>query len=265
MIFLTILLHKTEVGLVIINVDYNPNMEENIHLSSFFAKYKAYGYTAGEIILRPDESVVNVYQIEKGYIKVYSITKDGEEKIHVVYKRGELFPLVWVFSNIVKPLYYEALGEVTLKKVPREEFLKFIQAGCSLGGYPFLFEVVNKIIATLDIHIDRVGNLGLTKAYPRLVARLLSLAKRFGTVKGDSVIINIPITHKDIANSINMTRETASRELEKLVRFGLIRFGSKRMLIITNIDRLKAELENPYESTRKEDIPAFNYQAFQTL
>lgn len=216
-------------------------------LSEFFLKSKSYSYKSGEIILRQDDEPQGVYYIEKGYVKIYSITQDGNEKLHVIYKSGEIFPWIWVFRDNAKSVYYEALGTVVLRRAPKEEFLEFLKTKSSQkNSCELLFELADRIIEVLDIHVDRVANLELTKACPRLVARLLSLAKRFGRKEEKETILDVPLSHQDIANSINMTRETASRELGELERKGLVKYKD-RLIIIPSIKKLEKELETHYE------------------
>jgi CRP-like cAMP-binding protein len=65
---------------------------------------------------------------------------------------------------------------------------------------------------------------------------MLFLSERFGKSHGSQIIINAPITHQDIADSINMNRETASRVLEDLFKEQLI--GQEEHLF-TILDPLK--------------------------
>ena len=59
--------------------------------------------------------------------------------------------------------------------------------------------------------------------------------------QGKQIIINAPITHQDIADSINMSRETASRALEQLFNSGLM--GQKdHLFTVFDIDKLRAIL-----------------------
>ncbi len=215
-------------------------------LVGFFTQSRQYSYKGGDVILRPEDTPSGVYYIEKGFVKVYSITRDGEEKLHIIYKAGEFFPLIWAFSNVTKDVFYEALGEVFLRRRAKEEFLEFLTSDCARGCCPTLFELVARLIDILGVHVDRVDNLELTKAYPRLVARLLFLAKRFGKKEGSGIVIDVPITHLDIANSINMTRETASREMEILERKKIIKYRG-RLIVIKDTDKLKGELSIHYE------------------
>lgn len=210
-------------------------------LFKYFCKSKPLHYKSGDIILRPDDIPSGIYYIEKGFVKVYSITEEGDEKLHVIYKPRELFPLIWVFKGITKDIFYEALGDVILRRLSKNIFLKLVKED-NLS----LLSLIDRIIALFDIHVDRIDNLELTKSYPRLVARLLFLAKRFGKIRGKKIIIEVPIAHKDIANSINMTRETASRELERLEKLGLIKYQD-HLIVITDISKLKQELSIHYE------------------
>ncbi len=224
-------------------------------LVEFFNQRRSYLYNSGEVILRPEDIPSGVYFIEKGFVKIYSITQDGNEKLHIIYKAGEIFPWIWIFRNIAKAVFYEALGEVVLKRRSKEDFLEFLKICCSSQqnchcatkqNCSILFMVVDNIIDILDIHVDRINNLELTRAYPRMIARLIYLAKRFGEKRGKSIVLNVPITHTDIANSINMTRETASRELEKLVQKRLVKYTG-HLLTIINLTKLEKELEIHYE------------------
>lgn len=75
---------------------------------------------------------------------------------------------------------------------------------------------------------------------------MLFLADRFGVKKGKKIIIEAPLTHSDVAMSINMTRETASRDLEELKRKGLVEYKN-HLFTIKNMKRLREELAKYYE------------------
>lgn len=210
----------------------------------FFAKGKQCHYKKGEILIRPDDHPFGVYYIENGYVKIYSITEEGDEKLHIIYKPGEVFPLIWALKSSQKNLYYEALDDLLVRRVTQKDFVKFISQDPKA-----LFELADRLALSFDLFIDRVDNLEITKAYPRLVAGLLFLAKRFGVKSKGKVIIQAPIVHKDIASSISMTRETASREMAKLEKKGLVSYQG-HLLVINSIKDLEKEL-----SVHKEKEP----------
>ena len=58
-------------------------------------------------------------------------------------------------------------------------------------------------------------------------------------------MISVPLTHADIALSIAITRETASRECKKLEEEGLIKY-EHRKIVVNDIKKLEEELANHY-------------------
>jgi CRP/FNR family transcriptional regulator len=205
-------------------------------LSEYFSQSKQYPYKKGEIILRPDDTPSGVYYLEKGYIKSYSITENGDENLLVILKSGELFPLRWIFGYTRRKIFYEAIAPVTLRRMPKDDFVRFIDAN-PLATH----ELLQNIMAKYNVYVERIENLELTNAYPRVIKRLLSLAERFGKKTDTAIILEAPIKHNDIASSINMSRETASRELETLKKKGIID-DKNHIITIKNKELLENEL-----------------------
>src|SRR3989344_2225314 len=210
-------------------------------LTAFFQTYPPVYFKKGEIILRPDRIPSGVYCIENGYVKVYFLSEQGDERLHIIYKKEDIFPLIWAFKNTTKEVFYEALTDITLRMVPKEKFLNFIKQKPLL-----LLILIERLIDIFDIHVNRVRNLEITSSYPRLISRLLFLSARFGKKVKNQMIIDLPLTHKEIASSINMTRETVSRECQKLVKKGLIR-QKNHLIIIPDLEKLEKETALHYE------------------
>jgi CRP-like cAMP-binding protein len=209
-------------------------------LDTYFQRSEFVRYKKGDIILQPDESPHDIFYIEKGHVRVYSLTEWGDEKLFVIYKETELFPLFLLFN--VRPLnhFYEALDDVIIRKVPKENFLTFLKK------HPEeLLELSSKLISIFDVLINRIDSLEYTNAYARLISRLLYLAERFGEIQKNTVLITLPIHQKDIASSIALTRETTSREFKKLEEKGIVGY-TNHLIVINDIEALKKEMSAHY-------------------
>ena len=213
-------------------------------LTEFFLQQKQRTYKKGEVILEAQVNPPGVFYIEKGFIKVYSLDSNGEEKNYVFYNDGVIFPLVLVLKDYPDNLYYEAMSDTIIRETTKDSFMQFIRTDTQV-----LEEVLQMVLDLFGVYLDRVENLELSKAYARVIARLLFIAKRFGKEEGQRVLLNIPITHYDLADSIALTRETTSREIEKLRKKGLIEYED-RLLWITDIDKLREELADSFEKDR---------------
>lgn len=206
-------------------------------LGQFFLKGKAYHYNKNAVLIESESPTADIYYLEKGHVRVYALTPNGTQKIYVFYKPGEMFPVIWAFNHIKKHLFYEAMEDVVIRKIPTGTFMEFIKDKPNT-----LLELIHYIININSVYVDRIDNLEYSSAYARLISRLLFMANRFGIQQDTSIILNIPVTHQDIASTITMTRETTSRELEKLEKKGLIT-KKNHFFIIPNRKRLEEELE----------------------
>lgn len=197
-----------------------------------FRKGRLLNYRNRELIVRAGEPPQGVYFIGKGFVKVYSISDQGTERIHVIYKAGEIFPLIWAFNGQMTDVFYESLGPTKLWRLPKDEFIENMHN----GGYHD--PVVMQFIEQFRIFSDRLENLEYTDALQRVAYRLQVLGRRFGEKRGPQIVIKAPLTHQHIAESINLTRETVSREIKKLQLLGLVS-NDGRVLVIDNQAGLK--------------------------
>ncbi|MNC62819.1 Global nitrogen regulator [compost metagenome] len=74
----------------------------------------------------------------------------------------------------------------------------------------------------------------------RVLSFLLMLAEQHGQQQADKIVINLPMTHQEFANSIGTTRETANRLLNQLAKDELLEVDRSR-IIIHNLQALKEQ------------------------
>ena len=101
-------------------------------------------------------------------------------------------------------------------------------------------EMTSRILVRFDSVLARMEHLIFSNAYTKVATTLLMCAKRLGEENGDEIIVKVPLTHKDIATMIGITRETTSLEMKKLERKGYITRNGK-YLIIKNYKLLEEE------------------------
>jgi len=219
----------------------NSKKENEAKFQNFFLSGKAKSYKRGEEILIPTNNTDCIYFIETGYVKVYWLTEDGYEKMHVIYKPGEILPLMWALNNEPVEGHYVAMSKVECRQINKEHFINLIRSHPDI-----IFSLTKKMSDIFKIYVNKVDNLVISRSYPRLISRLIFLAQRFGHEENGEIIIDAPITDTDIAHSIALTRETVNRELQHLEKKGLI--GKKdRKIIIFDIKGLEKELSVSYE------------------
>lgn len=204
-------------------------------LSHFFSKFKKYHYKKGETILRGGDTPQGVYFIDKGYVRDYSISKDGEELTLIIFKSEDFFPMQWVFNDRINQHYFDAMSAVELWRCPKEEFIKFIEEN------PEIFlELTSHITLRLSGIMQRMEYLAFGNAYEKVASILMICADRFGKEEQGETVIQVILSHRDIANLLGITRETASIEIKKLERKGLISYRG-RLLVVKDKKGLEKE------------------------
>lgn len=214
------------------------NNQQNQPLAKIFSGGRRFIYKKNEIIIRGDDTPQGIYLIEEGFVKVYSITKRGDENIRIILKPGEFFPVIWAFTDISKDIFYESFGGCSLKRISRDSFLELTKS-TSLTTQT----MIDSLVHLFSMYSERIDNLEYSSAYERVVCRVAQLARHFGVKEEDGIVIAAPINHNEIAASVNIARETASRAMARLERKGLIAYKNRKV-IVKNIATLEKELSS---------------------
>jgi len=212
-------------------------MEQQISekFENFFSDFKKFFFKKGETILRADDEPKGVLYLKKGYVKLYSLSKDAQELTLIIFKAKNIFPLMWAINSTPNAYYLEAMTAVELYRAPREKFLNFIKNNSDV-----LFELTGRILTRFGEALNRMEYAIFGHARSKVASIILICAERFGIKHKKGIIIQVPLTHQDIASLIGVARETVSIEMEQLGGKGLIRRQGK-YLVIKDIQKLKRE------------------------
>lgn len=205
-----------------------------LKLEQFFQTSKIHSYRKRTLIFHPNDSQSMVFYIKSGYVRVYLISEEGEELTLTLLKPKDFFPLSYAINNKANPYHIEAITPLELWKVPQEHFLQFIKSDPEV-----LYELTTHILVKFDNVLSRVENLLFCNANVKVAAALVMCARGFGEDHEGNTLVKVPLTHRDIAALIGITRETTSLEMKKLEKQGLLT-KTGRFIIIKDLKRLEA-------------------------
>jgi len=195
-------------------------------------------YNKGEFLIRPGSTPSGIFYIESGLVKAYDITKYGEENLLIIRKPGELLGLTWALTGQERGIVYSALVPTTVWQVSRDEFINLLHTRPEMA-----LPLVSMLVDMYRLHSERILNLEYRTVRERLISFLLSTARRFGADRTtNTIVIDVPLRHQDIASSISATRETTGRELAALERKGLLK-TEQSIITLLDVDGLRQHLE----------------------
>jgi CRP-like cAMP-binding protein len=184
-----------------------------------------------------------VFCIDTGYIGLYVGTGKGR-RLLAMMKSGNIFPL-YIKGNPIwqSEVHYIAMSKVSLYALPREKFLRDRENMDKS-------ELQEKLAKSMQGNVwlmDRIINLLMHDVSRRLYLRLILLAEYLGVKHGDTVTLEIPLTHVDIAESIGTSRETVNRLVSSLQNDNVISI-EKRIITIKSLSKLRALYDATSES-----------------
>ncbi len=185
------------------------------------------------------DQVRDFANVTNGVAKLVRSSEDGRMQIV-----GLLFPsdfiggAVWADSDghnkLSEPYSIEAVSEVELCVFSRREFHTLLRR------YPSLeHTLLERTMSELQIARDWMFLLGRKTAEERVATFLFHVSDRIQTLtcKGTQSF-DLPLGRADIADYVELTIETVSRQISKLRKAGVIEMQGNRHVVAIDRDRL---------------------------
>lgn len=203
---------------------------------TFYQQFTIRDYKKNELLIRADDDPQGIFCLTKGYVRQYTISESGLELTLHILKPISYFPMVWAINGTPNVYYFEALTPVQVGRAPREQVVNFIKDKPSV-----IFELMSELLEDYAETLTRMEHLVFSDAYRRVISVLVYIAKHFGEKKSNGIIVRHRFTQTDIATLVGVARETASLEIGKIEKKGLIKYVDHSMLF-ENIEKLESEL-----------------------
>lgn len=203
-------------------------------VEAFFKNYQHRQYRKGEVLVRADEDPPGVFYVVSGKVRQYDITEQGTVVIVNIFKPPAFFTMSWAINQTPNAYFFEAMEPVELWLAPRQETVDFIR-----GNPDVQFNLLSRLYRGTDGLLLKMTHLMAASAYSRAMLELIIAAKRFGkpSSRGE---IKLDVTAAELAGRTGLTRETVSRELQKLKAKKLIRV-SLGTIVIPSLAMLEEE------------------------
>ncbi|MBC7345408.1 MAG: Crp/Fnr family transcriptional regulator [Clostridia bacterium] len=126
-----------------------------------------------------------------------------------------------------------ALDEAVVNFLPKELARELLKRQPELA-----VEVARRLSRDRHMLLERLAYFAYGSVRKRLARGLLELGKQFGLRSGGGLLIDLPLTHQDLAHLIGASRQTVCQELQKLAEEGLIQVEGRR-ITLTDLDALR--------------------------
>lgn len=191
-------------------------------------------FRRGAVLFREGDQADRVLVIERGRVKIASVTLDGREVVLAIRGPGDLLGELAAVDGHPRSAAAIAMEDVDALVVPAVRFATFLE------DHPAVpFRLLQTVIGRLrDADRKRV-EFGAHDALGRVAQRLVELADRYGRAAGNGIRIDLPLTQEELAGFTGSSREAVSRALRMLRTAGLVETNRMR-ITVTDLDALRA-------------------------
>ncbi|MDZ4164995.1 MAG: Crp/Fnr family transcriptional regulator [Smithellaceae bacterium] len=186
-------------------------------------------FKKGTVIFREGEEGSGFYVLTRGEVKIFKLSPEGREQILHIFRPGEPFGEVPVFSGENYPAFAETLSASEAIFFPRADFLALLSRTPSLALN--MLAILSRRLRNFSHLIE---DLSLKEVPGRLAAYLIYSGKA-----RETLLVEIPMTKNQLASLLGTIPETLSRILTKLSREGLIRQLNHRQIAILDYQGLE--------------------------
>ena len=164
--------------------------------------------------------------LQKGFVKVGSITEDGHELIYDVRKAGDIVGELCA-SRQKRQDRAVALERTEVIAVPLDEVLDIVQNNRDL-----LQELVQICYESLSDAYDQLNTLAFRDTVHRLVRVLLRLGTQLGHSSGQKTELSAYLTQEEISQMVVARRERVSTAMNLLRDRGMVDYSHRGYLVL---------------------------------
>lgn len=179
-----------------------------------------------QVIYDAGEQNQTFFFLQKGFVKVGSITEDGHELIYDVRKAGDIVGELCA-SGQRRQDRAVALERTEVIAVPLDEVLEIVQKNSHL-----LQELVQMFCESLSDAYDQLNTLASRDTVHRLVRVLLRLGTELGHTSGQRTELSAYLTQEEISQMVMARRERVSTAMNFLRNRGMVDYSHRGYLVL---------------------------------
>ena len=180
----------------------------------------------GDFVFRVGDVKRGAYLLTRGRLKFFRATPDGREVILWFCFPGEVFGISEVPAAKGRRVNVEACEDSEVAIVPDAAFNRF------LDEHPAAARLCRRTMAVrLGTLTNTLVNLVADDAYARVAKLILHLGVHHGTKLGKAIVLEVVLTHQEIADMTGVNRQTVTRILGDLRRKRVVSIQRRRIRI----------------------------------
>lgn len=188
-------------------------------------------YAAGEVVFTEEETGHCMYIVREGRVKVSRWLPSGRELVLAHHDAPEHFGEMALLDGHTAPATVTAATRSAILSLSRARFEELLQKP------RFARSLLDELCARCRAAWQQIELVSHRDAEARIRMALYRLCQSHGRDTVEGTRIELRLTHRELANMVGVTRETATRALMRLEGLKLIQVD-ERCFVVAEPDRL---------------------------
>lgn len=222
-----------KVKLALRSLQYNERkMSPDEKVTEFFSQFPQRTYPKGQVLLFPNQNPDSILYIVSGKVRCYGLSYRGDEVVLNILANKAFFPMSWAISKVPNYYYYRTETETIAYVAPPDEVYKFVTENPDV-----LLDLISRLYRGVEGMRGRLLQMMSGSAKMRVLYELMIETKRFG-IKQEDGAYQLAISETDLAARTGLSRETVSREAQKLKELKWLAVTGKTLKVL-QIDEIE--------------------------
>ena len=189
-------------------------------------------FRKGQLIFREGQPCPGVYIVGSGLVRVFKTGSSGKEHVLHMVEPGQTFAEVAAVGGFNVPANAEAVTAATCVLLPMDRFRQALE-----DDHALCLEIMTGMTLWVRHLIGLLEDIVLRDAVGRLARYLLT------SKTSNEGLVELPSLKRHLASHLNLTSETLSRTLRRLVEADLITQPENNCVKVVDPDKLHAVAE----------------------
>ena len=205
--------------------------------------FKKKHYAKEQIVLYEEDTSNYMYLIYSGKVRVVKMNEEGKEQIITIHKRKDFFGEMSLLDGKTSPATIIAHEDAVIGFLTKSDFDEHL-----LRNEGVRRKIMDLLCGRLrdSWEMIKILSFNAENAQDRVLSLLERLGELYGVKDDRGKIIDVKLTHQQMASYASVTRETMSRTLRNLEKSGMISVLDDKAILLNKKffeTRLKKEPE----------------------
>ncbi|MCI3926838.1 Crp/Fnr family transcriptional regulator [Paenibacillus sp. TRM 82003] len=195
-------------------------------LSSLVPLFQEKKWNRGKLLFMEGDPGDQLFIVRSGVVKIYRFD-DDKEVILALFGPGDFFgEMALIQPALNRSATAETLESCLIYTMKRSVFYDYMERHPRIAIK--LLEVAVQRLRTAN---DQIYNLTFLDVRSRIIRSILRLAEERGVPLGNGILVDIRMTHQQLASFAGTARESATKVLQELSEEGLIVVEKKKIYL----------------------------------